>query len=681
MASLVGVGFRFVRADATSRKLGIIIGNAVASLLISALAALPDALSPGAAELDPSARAIVAVVIAFVAIPVSMLLVTVGRVSAASRDRRLAALRLLGLSPARTLAVAMIENTALALTGAVAGVTFFALLAPAASAAVRAGPRWFAGSWALSLLWLAVIAAAVGLLSAAAAVAPARRLRTEPKALREGGTRNRPGWWRLGVFGVGAGLLIWIGTGPRYLSYQADAGVTVGGVAAAVVGLALSVPLLSDRAGRWLARSRRTVPLMAGRGILAEPSSGTRLVLGLGAAVFLAVAGAGQLWSMENSGAMAWGRRVLVDGPQLMRFSPVGSDLARSYSEGDDSLSLIPDFWGETRDEYSVPRVTSAQFQGLSELDGISTVLGHWTFSDPAAPFDGSVCDPGSEFCGSEVFVGTCADLVAFNPAATNCSDQEVRWMAAAPRPESQHDPLSRPRTDTVTVRLADPVDGARIGDGVEFALSNQVIGFPPIPLRDEGKPWEPYGEGLFIPAGLAWDAFGAPPELWALAGGGLPVADRLAAAAESLELVGGTENLRYYREEMTLLTGFRLLYALAIVVAVINLGITGIDRAKERRNTLARQIALGVPLPVLRRAWVLQVLVPLLGAVALGIVGGGAALVRYGLPGWRTGATELPWPQLGTALGATVLGAGLVVGLTAALARTRLTPQALRRE
>jgi hypothetical protein len=315
VAGTLSTAWRFVRADSASRQVGIIAGNAVGTFLIAAVAALPAALtSDDAPELG--VRLTIGVALIFVAIPVFMLLATVGRLSAATRDARLMALRLLGLRPSRTLAVAAVENGLLSLAGALAGVAIFALAAPAASAAVRNGPGWFSGTLALSPLWLAAIALAAGLFSAVLAAAPARRLLEEPKAGRPR-RRGTGGWWRLGLFGFGAAELVWLGFEPG-LSYSQRTWAVACGVVAVLVGLVLSVPLFSVRVAAALAKSRRTVVQLAGRGIQAEPTSGARLVLGLGAVVFLAVALTGQLWRMENSSAIKMGQRLLGDGPQLL---------------------------------------------------------------------------------------------------------------------------------------------------------------------------------------------------------------------------------------------------------------------------------------------------------------------------------------------------------------------------
>jgi predicted lysophospholipase L1 biosynthesis ABC-type transport system permease subunit len=129
------------------------------------------------------------------------------------------------------------------------------------------------------------------------------------------------------------------------------------------------------------------------------------------------------------------------------------------------------------------------------------------------------------------------------------------------------------------------------------------------------------------------------------------------------------------------LLTGFWALISLAIAVTVLNLAISAMDRLAERRPIVARQIALGVPSRVLRRAQTLQTAVPLAGAVLLGVTGGAAALVSYALADYRRGVIDIPWPQLGLALGAVLIGSALVIGLTLPLSRVRLTPALLRRE
>jgi hypothetical protein len=652
---------RFVKADAASRKLGIVIGNGVAALLIAAVAALPGALAGPGAVLDPTIRAMVATVLCFVATPVFLLLATVGRLSAATRDQRLAALRLLGLRPGRTVAVAMAENGLLALAGAVAGVAVFAAVGPAASAAVRRGPGWFAGTLSLGVHWLAVIALAVALFSALLAAAPARRLRAEPKATPSAAARAKPGWWRLAPFALGAGALIWVGTEPTVLARTVRYWVTGGAAVAVVAGLALSVPLVSDRLGAALARSRRTVLQLAGRGIQAEPSSGTRLVLGLGAVVMLTVAASGQLWKMEHSGAILTGERVLENGPQMVTLRPQG-EAEWSWSPGETSRTIPP----EAREV-------------VARLPGVKAVIVNWEF-DPAGPHhDPYACDPTREYCDGPVVVGSCADLAVILPSAVGCSDQEVRWLEPEPSAYSlfgSTDYERRPDTDIAALALWP------VGEPVEFALSREVIRLPPVPRRDPGMRWQPSSGGIFIPIDLAIAALGQPQMLDVLLETpGLEAQRELAAAVEPLGLTATGEELFGYREEVTLLTGFWALVALAVAVAVVNLAITAIDRAKERRAMVARQIALGVPGTVLRRAQALQVAAPLVGAVGLGAVGGAAALSSYWLPDWRRDYVDFPWAQLGLALGAAVLGAALIVAVTMPLTRTRLTPELLRRE
>ncbi|MDR3107040.1 MAG: hypothetical protein LBU05_02410, partial [Bifidobacteriaceae bacterium] len=313
----MSTAWRFVRADAASRRLGIIAGNAVGAFLIAAAAALPDALAPARSDfVDWTYYVVAALVTGFIAVPVFMLLVTVGRLSASRRDQRLMALRLLGLNPRRTVAVAAAENALLALAGAALGVAVFALLAPTASAAIAGGSRWFAGTLTAPVLRLAAIAVAVGLFSAVLAASPARRLMAEPKAFA-GRTRG-PGWWRAVPYAVGVATLVWLPTQPGLMTRTARAWVTAGSVASVVVGLAVVVPLVTAKAATALTKRPEMAIKLAGRGLAAEPSSGTRLVLGLGGAVFLTVAIAGQLWKMEHGDAILTGQRILGDGPQVL---------------------------------------------------------------------------------------------------------------------------------------------------------------------------------------------------------------------------------------------------------------------------------------------------------------------------------------------------------------------------
>ncbi|MDR1427000.1 MAG: hypothetical protein LBJ08_04500 [Bifidobacteriaceae bacterium] len=678
MTGTFSVAWRFIRADAAGRRLGIVIAGGVASFLIATLVGMPGALSPGAGELDPTTRVVMAVVLAFVAIPVFMLLASAGRLGAGTRDRRLAALRMLGLSPARTVAVAVVENGVLALAGGLAGVGAFAVLAPPASAAVRAGPRWFVGSLTVAPAWLAVTAVGVAGFSAVLAAAPARRLRTQPKALRDGGPGRAPGLWRLGVFLLGAAALAWEGTEPRFGFAYRNA-VILAAVVTVIVGLALSVPLLSNRAGRWLARSRRTVPMLAGRGILAEPSSGTRLVLGLGAVVFLTVAGAQQLWTLENDAAILQGQRVLGEGPQLLAVYAKGASLGIN-PQGLAGTVSVPE--PAPQPGYTHLTVTDAQRRAVEGLTGVQAVVGYWSLtSDAQIEWDGD-CDPGAEFCDGWVFTGTCAALAAFAPAATGCEGTGVQWMAAEIDPAGRNSSIPRPAVDSVTLHAVDPATDQLIGVDAALPLIARDLEFPRRPHRNLGMWWRQTGDGgLFIPEDRALAAFGPPPALWVLADGGLATAERLAAAIEPSGLVSQPESLEFYRQSMVLLTGFWALFALAISVAVINLAITAMDRARERRAILARQVSLGVPAQVLRRAQALQVAVPLLGAVILGAIGGAGAMVCYGLPDWRAGYAQAPWPQLGAALGAIALGIAAVLALTIPLTRVTLTAQLLRRE
>ncbi|MDR3107615.1 MAG: hypothetical protein LBU05_05400, partial [Bifidobacteriaceae bacterium] len=329
-----------------------------------------------------------------------------------------------------------------------------------------------------------------------------------------------------------------------------------------------------------------------------------------------------------------------------------------------------------------VNTISANQREAVAGLPGVSAAVGVWEVMAQIGPDGSWQCDPVHEFCHfDQVFVGSCAELLAFNPDARNCSDDEIRWIEpVGARPNSfENGELiqeQRPDADTLVLRLGYGADQKP----AEFALAAAVISVPPWPERLDGVRWHLHA-GLFVPRALA-AALGEPHELKVLIDqGGLAAQRALAAAVQPLGLVAMPEDLAGYREAAVLLTGFWGLIALAMAVALLNLAITAVDRAKERRQIVARQVALGVPGRVLWHAQTLQVAVPLVSAVALGAVGGGAALLCYWLPDHRSGRVDWPWPQLTLALGAVLVGSALVVALTIRLTRLRLTPELLRRE
>lgn len=130
------------------RSLMVVFAAAVGTLVMLAILAIAAAerlrtdngFSP--AELQ---RLTTAIVLA-VALPVVALAATIGRLSASLRDRRLANLRLLGLTPLQPRVVAATEVGLAAVAGTAIGLIAFFALRPVLASADLAGREWSAAA-------------------------------------------------------------------------------------------------------------------------------------------------------------------------------------------------------------------------------------------------------------------------------------------------------------------------------------------------------------------------------------------------------------------------------------------------------------------------------------------------------------------------------------------------------
>jgi FtsX-like permease family protein len=127
-----------------------------------------------------------------VSAPVLVLAATAGRLAAAMRDRRLANLRLLGLSPGLTRLVAAVETGVAAVTGTLMGWVSFLLLRPVLALWHPPGRDWSVSTlhprWHDYVVILLLIPLAVVLVSAI----PQRTRSADALALARRSTRFRP---------------------------------------------------------------------------------------------------------------------------------------------------------------------------------------------------------------------------------------------------------------------------------------------------------------------------------------------------------------------------------------------------------------------------------------------------------------------------------------------------------
>ena len=221
------------------------------------------------ATLDPrAARTVALLVLLTLVAPVVMFLATCTRLSSTARSQRLAALRLLGLSPRRTQLVSAIETGLVGTVGNIGGLgAWLAWRRLDPTVQVRSF-GWFSSDlWlppaqqALVIVVLVALAVVVGLFGAHAGVVRPLETRRE----RSARVVSR---WRAVPLLAGTSLLGWSWmtsdrTGPGFLAWLLPFGT---GLAGTAVGLVLVVPFAARALGALLGRpwpspcSRRVAP-------------------------------------------------------------------------------------------------------------------------------------------------------------------------------------------------------------------------------------------------------------------------------------------------------------------------------------------------------------------------------------------------------------------------------------
>jgi len=229
----------------------------------------------------------------FVLVPLGVLLATCARLSAAVRDRRLAALRLLGISAGQAARVNAVETGAVAAAGALLGVLLYAALGPLSEGWQVGRLRWYPADIDLPAAWIGAVFVLVVGYAVLVGVLATRDARINPLAVRRNAPARRPSRWRAAPLATAlcAALLAGFGTAldPPVRTLLFAFAWPVGGLA-----LPLAVPLLGYAAAGFAERARRA-PIwltLAGARIRHAPGGAHRLVAALAVAIYVAGFGA-----------------------------------------------------------------------------------------------------------------------------------------------------------------------------------------------------------------------------------------------------------------------------------------------------------------------------------------------------------------------------------------------------
>lgn len=579
---------------------------------------------------DPSTLTILRFALAtIVLLPLGVFLSVCARLSAASRTRRLAALRLLGLSVKGTQRVNAAETVVASLFGALLGLGEYWVLNQVMSRTGLPELRWYPQDGALSLSTVAVCLIGCPALAWFVGRASARGAAVNPLAARRTALPKPPSKWGGLLLVTGLGIVTgYCATGltDHPASSDGPAALLVpGGVLLTGVGLVLTLPLLSYVLARKVAGSTQSLTLnLAMRRNEVEPGSTMRVVTGLVLLVYAA--------------SLAQG--ILIEENQVTRPSSPAQDYSIALSG-----------------------LTTRQQHDLADVPGVRA---HALTMDSWVDLNGgSQVEPQAT-----ALVATCAQLKQFVRHSEGCVDGKVLRLVD---PNSGADPGVRAGA-TFAYRLLE--DGHR--ETLSLTLPSDRIAY---------RAYDPSAVGgasvLVPPSALP---AGARPQSarYVLTGSSEPsavrrVLDGIGAVAPTAEVDPIGVNIDGLQQIAVIETLLSLGMVMGLVIGIAAFLVSVTDRAVERRAHVTAMALIGARARTLRAVQCAQVVLPLAIGLGLALVAGKLAESSYLV----TGGGEVFWDSSGVpllALAAVGVVATAAVG-TLPLVGRRINPELIRRD
>lgn len=530
-----------------------------------------------------------------VGVPLAVCFAVVARLSAHARDRRLAALRLLGMTQRDTRRVNAVESVLAAFAGALVGLGIYVVLHGHLASLGLGRIVWFPSDSAvtpgmvfLSLVGVPALAAVLAIVGSRSAVNNALDVRRHAPA-------RRAGWLRLVPLGVGLalllGLLIASARAPGGLRDPAPLMMLVG-ILLTGLGLALGFVEVAFAVAKLIAaRASRPSIILGARRLMFDPSEPARVVAGLVVVIFVV----GFLTGLQRDARAAT--------------LPLGSF----------------EFYEVQARE--VPAEARLELLNLPEIRSAMTSIASHE-SHPGAGDE----EPRLDATGTPDDVGTSQGgelppLPGITAGFGRCRDLGV--LLERPVPECKNGVSYRIRLDEKGA--SSPRVGQRFHLPFDFS-ENPRTAIVEVPRAMIVLPYEELaalgGVNVFMP-------------LERLPGGRVPDTARIVLASDTstraiqaavtaiariapvaqVGLLNDDVAARRRSEVFQSLLGVALM--LGVIVGLLAFIVATLDRAVERRANLVSLSIVGVPLATLRVAQACQVAVPILVGVILALIGG----------------------------------------------------------
>jgi hypothetical protein len=220
--------------------------------------------------------------------PVLIFIATATRLSAARREQRFAAMRLVGATRRQVSLLAAAESTAAAVLGVAAGFGIFFLLRVPVAGIPFLGQPFFPADMSLSLPDIVAVAIGVPAAAAVAARLALRRVHISPLGVARRTTPTPPRAWRVVPLLAGLAELGFFVVRGAPAAPGDEVWALLSGFLLIIVGLIIAGPWLTMAAARVMARrTSRPGTLIAARRLADDPKAAFRAVSGLVLALFI----------------------------------------------------------------------------------------------------------------------------------------------------------------------------------------------------------------------------------------------------------------------------------------------------------------------------------------------------------------------------------------------------------
>jgi len=262
----------------------------------------------------PVLQWILAVGAVFLLLPVLILIATASRLSAARREQRFAAMRLVGATPRQVSVVSAVEAVVAALAGVAVGFALFFVFRPLLYHVPFTGAPLSQGD--LSLHGIDIVLSMIGVPVAAVVSArlALRRVQISPLGVTRRASSRPPRMVRIIPLLAGIAVLAYFDAHGKPGSNGGQLLELLVGFVLLVVGLVLAGPWFTTAGSRLMVkRASRPATLLAGRRLLDNPKAAFRFISGLVIALFITSATIGAVSSVAAATTSFGGGSVGLD--------------------------------------------------------------------------------------------------------------------------------------------------------------------------------------------------------------------------------------------------------------------------------------------------------------------------------------------------------------------------------